>query len=135
MPSICKFLHIGDKHEQSFDGETKKIKQKFTKARGYRNEEGWGQLLRLDPHFFETYTNLSSKPWLKGVLPPKIKEFIYIAIDASCTHLYPSGTRVHIQNALKYGATKEEIMGRTPDPRGGEKGSCHEATQNVPYRV
>jgi alkylhydroperoxidase/carboxymuconolactone decarboxylase family protein YurZ len=44
------------------------------------------------------------------VLPPKVKEFIYIAIDASVTHLHAPGTRVHIQNALNYGATKEEIM-------------------------
>jgi hypothetical protein len=27
------------------------------------------------------------------------------------------------------------VPGRTPDPQGGEKGSCHEATKNVPYRV
>ena len=49
-------------------------------------------------------------PWKKGVLPPKIKELIYIAIDAATTHLYEPGLRQHIQNALKYGATKEEIM-------------------------
>jgi alkylhydroperoxidase/carboxymuconolactone decarboxylase family protein YurZ len=88
----------------------KKIKEKFRKARGYWSEQGWGQLLRMDPDYFETYTNFSAKPWRKGVLPPKIKELIYIAIDASCTHLYPSGTRIHMQNAIRYGATKEEIM-------------------------
>jgi alkylhydroperoxidase/carboxymuconolactone decarboxylase family protein YurZ len=43
-------------------------------------------------------------------LPPKIKELIYIAIDASTTHLYAPGLRQHIRNALKYGATVEEIM-------------------------
>jgi alkylhydroperoxidase/carboxymuconolactone decarboxylase family protein YurZ len=88
----------------------KQIKEKFTKARGYWSEEAWGQLLRLDPDFFEAYTDYSSKPWIKGVLPPKVKEFVYIAIDVSCTHLHAVGTRQHIKNALKYGATKEEIM-------------------------
>ena len=35
---------------------------------------------------------------------------IYIAIDASTTHMYEPGLKVHIRNALKYGATKAEIM-------------------------
>jgi alkylhydroperoxidase/carboxymuconolactone decarboxylase family protein YurZ len=88
----------------------KEVKEKFTKLRGYWKEDSFGQLLRLDPDFFEAYMNYSGKPWDKGVLPPKIKELIYIAIDASCTHMHAVGTRVHIKNALKYGATKEEIM-------------------------
>jgi alkylhydroperoxidase/carboxymuconolactone decarboxylase family protein YurZ len=36
--------------------------------------------------------------------------FIYIAIDAATTHLYEPGLRIHIRNALKHGATKEEIL-------------------------
>jgi len=35
---------------------------------------------------------------------------IYIAIDASTSHLYEPGLRVHIRNALRYGATMAEIM-------------------------
>ena len=35
---------------------------------------------------------------------------MYIAIDAATTHLYEPGLRIHIQNALKLGATTEEIM-------------------------
>ena len=88
----------------------KQIKEKFIKERGYWSEERWGPVLRIDPDFFEAYLNFSAVPWKKGVLPPKIKELIYIAIDASTTHLYESGIRRHIINALKYGATWEEIM-------------------------
>lgn len=88
----------------------KQLKEKFTKERGYWSEETWEPILRLDEGFFETYLNLSAHPWAKGVLPPKLKELIYIAIDASCTHLYQPGIRQHIANALKYGATVEEIM-------------------------
>ena len=86
------------------------LKQKFTEERGYWDEKLLGQLLRLDPDFFEAYWNFSAIPWRKGALSPKIKEFIYIAIDASTTHLFEPGLRLHIQNALKCGATKEEIM-------------------------
>jgi alkylhydroperoxidase/carboxymuconolactone decarboxylase family protein YurZ len=96
--------------DEDLTPQQKEIKEKFIKARGYWKEEAWGQLLRLDPEFFEAYTNYSSKPWIKGVLPPKVKELIYIAIDSSCTHLHLNGIRVHVKNALKYGATKEEIM-------------------------
>lgn len=88
----------------------KQLKENFIKERGYWSEGIWGEVLRLDPDFFEAYLNFSAVPWRKGVLPPKIKELIYTAIDASTTHLYEPGLRQHISNALKYGATKEEIM-------------------------
>ena len=45
-----------------------------------------------------------------GVLPPKEMELLSIAFDASFTHMYAPGTRRHIQNALKAGASMEEIM-------------------------
>lgn len=85
------------------------LKDDFIRVRGYWNDF-WDGLLLLSPDFFETYLRLSSVPWSPGVLPPKVKEFIYIAIDAATTHLYEPGLRVHIQNALRHGATKEEIM-------------------------
>ena len=88
----------------------KQLKEKFIKERGYWSEGIWGQVLSLDPDFFEAYLNFSAVPWKKGVLPPKIKELIYIAIDASTTHLYEPGLALHIGNALRYGASKEEIM-------------------------
>jgi len=86
------------------------LKKRFIKDRGYWSERAWDPILRLDPDFFEAYLNFSSVPWRTGVLPPKVKELIYIAIDASTTHLYVPGLRQHIANALKYGASKEEIM-------------------------
>src|ERR1017187_5801048 len=43
-------------------------------------------------------------------LGPKVRELIYIAIDASTTHLYEPGLRQHIQNALDHGATQAAIM-------------------------
>ena len=88
----------------------KQLKERFIAERGYWSEGLWDQVLRLDVDFFEAYLNFSAVPWKKGVLPPKIKELIYTAIDAATTHLYEPGLRQHISNALKYGATKEEIM-------------------------
>ncbi len=68
------------------------------------------KVLEWDPEFFEHYLNFSAHPWKKGVLPPKVKEFIYIAVDATVTHLYEPGVRAHIRRALDQGATKEELL-------------------------
>jgi alkylhydroperoxidase/carboxymuconolactone decarboxylase family protein YurZ len=85
------------------------LKQRFIEQRGYWADYYDG-LLALDPDFFELFTEFSSHPWKHGVIEPKVKELIYIAIDAATTHLYEPGLRIHIRNALGYGATKEEIL-------------------------
>lgn len=87
----------------------RELREQFLQERGYWSHI-WEGLLELDPDFFEAYLNFSAVPWRKGVLEPKIRELIYTAIDASTTHLYEPGLRVHIKNALNYGATKEEVM-------------------------
>ena len=91
------------------DERRRQLKAAFTEARGYWSPM-WDGLLDLDPDFFAAYLDFSAAPWRNGPLPPKIKEFMYIAVDASTTHLYEPGLRIHIQNALRHGATKEEIL-------------------------
>lgn len=89
--------------------EQNRLKEKFMEKMGY-----WSTfrdvLLDNDIHFFESYYAYLTNPWDSDVLPAKLKEFIYIAIDSSTTHLLASGIRVHIRNAIKYGATFDEIM-------------------------
>jgi alkylhydroperoxidase/carboxymuconolactone decarboxylase family protein YurZ len=85
------------------------LKQRFIEARGYWHEH-WDNLLTLDPDYFEGYLNFSSPPWTNGPLEPKVKELLYISLNANATHLFAPGIRVHMQNALALGATKEEIM-------------------------
>jgi alkylhydroperoxidase/carboxymuconolactone decarboxylase family protein YurZ len=86
-----------------------KLKAEFIANRGYWSEL-WDGVLALSPDFFEAYGEFSSVPWKTGTLEPKIREFVYIAVDASGTHLYEPGTRIHMANALRFGATPEEIM-------------------------
>ena len=80
------------------------MRKEFVEARGYWNEF-WDSLLSLDEDFFEAYLNFSSVPWKSGPLEPKVKEFVYIAVDAAATHLYEPGIRQHIKQALALGAT------------------------------
>ncbi|KAL9621336.1 MAG: hypothetical protein Q9160_004227 [Pyrenula sp. 1 TL-2023] len=104
-----------------------KMKDEFTRNRGYWHTF-WNDFLRLDPDFFEAYLEFSSVPWTRDTassttnagadvdatdppgLPPKIKELIYIAFDASATHLYTPGLKLHMENAVRLGATAGEIM-------------------------
>lgn len=85
------------------------LKAEFTESRGYWNPT-WDELLELDPELFDAYTAFSSHPWRTGTLSPKVREFIYMAFDTSATHLYKVGLKLHIENALGYGATIGEIL-------------------------
>jgi alkylhydroperoxidase/carboxymuconolactone decarboxylase family protein YurZ len=90
-------------------GYQEEVKADFTKTRGYWHSF-WDEMLELDPELFAAYTEFSSHPWHHGTLEPKVKEFIYIAFDTAATHLYVKGLRLHIENAVGYGATPQEIL-------------------------
>jgi alkylhydroperoxidase/carboxymuconolactone decarboxylase family protein YurZ len=70
----------------------------------------WKEMAELDPVWLEKFLDMGMKPIASGVLDPKTLEFLAIAVDASCTHLYAPGVRRHIRKALQLGATKEEII-------------------------
>ena len=86
-----------------------RLKAEFTANRGYWNST-WDEMLEVDPELFDAYTEFSSHPWKNGSLSPKTREFVYLAFDASATHLYRVGLKLHIENALGYGATAAEIL-------------------------
>jgi len=85
-----------------------KLKAEFTASRGYWHAF-WDGLLELDPELFAAYLDFSALPWRHGVLAPAVKELVYIAFDASATHLYAPGLKLHMRNAVRLGATAEEI--------------------------
>jgi alkylhydroperoxidase/carboxymuconolactone decarboxylase family protein YurZ len=91
------------------DERRERLMAEFTANRGYWHSF-WDGVLELDPDLFEAYIEFSSVPWKSGPLPPKVKELIYIAFDASATHLYVPGLKLHMQNAVRLGATAGEIM-------------------------
>jgi alkylhydroperoxidase/carboxymuconolactone decarboxylase family protein YurZ len=69
----------------------------------------WDAFAELDPAWAEKFMAMGMHPIVSGVLEPKVLEFIAIAVDASCTHMYAPGTRRHIRKALELGATTQEI--------------------------
>lgn len=70
----------------------------------------WDEMAELDPAWLEKFMDMAMTPIASGVLDAKTLEFLAIAVDASCTHLYAPGVRRHIRKALEVGATKEEIL-------------------------
>jgi alkylhydroperoxidase/carboxymuconolactone decarboxylase family protein YurZ len=110
VPILLEELEAAGKSvSRDLSARQEELKADFEKKRGYWNAF-WDEMLVLDPDFFEAYTHFSSVPWVSGVLEPKVKELIYTAFDVSATHLYVSGLRQHIRNALDYGATREEVL-------------------------
>ena len=69
------------------------------KASGNWNP-GWDPFAELDPAWTEKFVDMGMTPLARRVLDPKTWEFIAIAVDASCTHMYAPGVRRHIRRAL-----------------------------------
>jgi alkylhydroperoxidase/carboxymuconolactone decarboxylase family protein YurZ len=70
----------------------------------------WDVLMEMDPDYLEAFLVFRAVPQMKGPLEQKYKELIFIAINVATTHLWEPGVRRHIQNALKAGATRQEIL-------------------------
>jgi alkylhydroperoxidase/carboxymuconolactone decarboxylase family protein YurZ len=86
-----------------------RLKAQFIENRGYWSPL-WQMVLELSPEFFEAYTDFSSVPWKHGPLPPPVKELIYVAVNIATTHLYLPGARTHMANAIRFGASREELL-------------------------
>lgn len=93
------------------DGTEQQIEQKdaFIKAMGYWDPV-CDKVLNTSPAWFDAWLAYTAVPWRTGVLPPKVKEFIYITLNVSTTHMHEPALRLHIANALRLGASAAEIM-------------------------
>jgi len=79
------------------------------KAIGQWNN-AWDPFYQLDPVWTDEFMATGAGIYGSGVMPAKETELLSIAFDASFTHMYAPGVRRHVQNALKAGASMEEIM-------------------------
>jgi alkylhydroperoxidase/carboxymuconolactone decarboxylase family protein YurZ len=85
------------------------IKDEFIRVRNTWAPQ-WESILRNDCDFLRAYLNLSAVPLRHNHLEDKVKEFIYIAVNASSTHLFAPGIQMHLKVAVDFGATREELM-------------------------
>jgi alkylhydroperoxidase/carboxymuconolactone decarboxylase family protein YurZ len=69
----------------------------------------WDPIAEVDAIWTEKFMVMGMHPNIKKLIDPKTLEFLAIAVDASCTHMYAPGVRRHIRKALELGATADEI--------------------------
>ena len=70
----------------------------------------WDPFVELDPVWTDQFMAAGIAIYGSGVFTPKEVELLSVVFDASYTHMYGPGTRRHIKDALKAGASMEEIM-------------------------
>ncbi|HSW20822.1 MAG TPA: carboxymuconolactone decarboxylase family protein [Ramlibacter sp.] len=68
-------------------------------------------LLEASPDGFDAFFRYCAVPWKSGQLPALSKELIAMACDATPTHRYLPGMRLHLRNALKLGAGQAMVRG------------------------
>jgi len=89
--------------------EQLEIKEFFIAQRGYWRP--WTEtILRINPQFLRRYAAYAGHPVRNGPLSMRMVELIYVALDASSTHLYAAGIRTHIDMAMKHGATPADLL-------------------------
>ena len=67
-------------------------------------------LLRLSPDVFLGFFDYCAIPWKSGQVTPALKELIAMATDATPTHRFMPGFRLHLRNAVKLGAGQRAIL-------------------------
>jgi alkylhydroperoxidase/carboxymuconolactone decarboxylase family protein YurZ len=67
-------------------------------------------MLRLSPDVFQGFFNYCAIPWRSGTVCPLTKELIAMASDATPTHRFLPGFRIHLHNAIKLGASRQAVL-------------------------
>lgn len=67
-------------------------------------------LRRLSPVAFETFFIIGELPTQTNLLPSLTRELISIGVDAMPTHRYLPGLLLHLDNALRLGAGRRQVL-------------------------
>lgn len=67
-------------------------------------------LLKASPQGFDAFFRYCAVPWKSTYLPVLTKELISMAVDATPTHRFLPGLRLHLGNAMKLGAGRNMLM-------------------------
>lgn len=96
-------------HSTADTATREQTKASFIAERGYWRP--WTEtLLDVNPRFLQQYARYAGHPARTGPLTPRMVELIYVALDASSSHLFASGLQTHLQRALEVGATQADIF-------------------------
>lgn len=93
----------------ALSSEQEKFKDAYIRSRGYWAEFNDG-LLRHNPRWLAGHLAYADAVQSEGPLGERARELIFIAVDASTTHLYQQGLEIHISKALAAGCSTTDII-------------------------
>ena len=98
--------------EKNYTESQRLAKEQFCRERGkWKWNDTWETILCLNERVLGAYSDLSSVSHKKGYLDAKTKELIYLAMDASISHMYLPGLKRHMIHAIQdLGILPEEIL-------------------------
>jgi alkylhydroperoxidase/carboxymuconolactone decarboxylase family protein YurZ len=67
-------------------------------------------LLRFSPEAYEAFFAYTAVPWRTGAVRGLVKELMSMASDATPTHRYLPGMRMHLANAVRLGAGRAAVL-------------------------
>lgn len=68
-------------------------------------------LLRMSPEAYVAFFDYCAVPWRTRALRARTRELVSLACDATPTHRYLPGLRLHVRNALALGAGRRAVLG------------------------
>lgn len=66
-------------------------------------------IVEMDPAIARGFIGLARASAKRGLIEPKYRALLSMSLSASCTHLKEKYTRLHMAEALRLGATREEV--------------------------
>jgi alkylhydroperoxidase/carboxymuconolactone decarboxylase family protein YurZ len=66
-------------------------------------------LARWSPVGYEAFFEFCAAPIRHGTFTARQRELLWLAVDATPTHRYLPGLRLHVTNAVVFGATRQQI--------------------------
>ena len=89
--------------------EQQAFKESYIRARGYWVEFNNGLLIH-SPDWLAAYLKYAEAPARFGPMEARLRELIYVAVDASTTHMFKQGLEIHVRAALAAGCTAAELI-------------------------
>ncbi|BBD98388.1 carboxymuconolactone decarboxylase family protein [Sphingobium amiense] len=90
-------------------GRAKAVKEEFIRLRGFWVDE-YDAMAILCPDFLEKLVATGGVVKKSSTLSPLLHHLVAVALDASITHLFDTGTRLHMRAALALGGTREQLV-------------------------
>ena len=89
--------------------EEERFKDAYVRSRGYWVEFNDG-LLRHNPRWLRAHLAYADIIQKEGPLDERMRELIFIAVDASTTHLYTRGLEIHIRKAFAANCSAADLI-------------------------